>query len=136
MGFCFFNNIAIAAAHARARGVDRIAIVDYDVHHGNGTQHSFYDDPNVLFISTHQYPFYPGPAPRARSVRGAGAGFTVNMPLEGGATDGDYQRVFEASSSRCCARSSPALLLVSAGFDAHERDPLAQMRVTTPGSSG
>ena len=133
MGFCFFNNIAIAAAHARARGVDRIAIVDYDVHHGNGTQHSFYDDPNVLFVSTHQYPFYPGTGAASEIGTGAGAGFTVNIPLEGGATDGDYQRVFESIVVPVLHSFKPALLLVSAGFDAHERDPLAQMRVTTPG---
>jgi acetoin utilization deacetylase AcuC-like enzyme len=133
MGFCFFNNIAIAAAHARARGVEHIAIVDFDVHHGNGTQHSFYTDPNVLFISTHQYPFYPGTGAASEIGGGPGTGFTVNVPIEGGATDGDYQRVFEAIVSPLLRRYRPDLVLVSAGFDAHERDPLAQMRVTTPG---
>jgi acetoin utilization deacetylase AcuC-like enzyme len=133
MGFCFFNNIAIAAAHARARGVERVAIVDFDVHHGNGTQHSFYTDPNVLFISTHQYPFYPGTGAASEIGGGFGTGFTVNVPIEGGATDGDYQRVFEAIVSPVLRKYRPDLVLVSAGFDAHERDPLAQMRVTTPG---
>jgi acetoin utilization deacetylase AcuC-like enzyme len=133
MGFCFFNNIAIAAAHARARGVERVAIVDFDVHHGNGTQHSFYADPNVLFISTHQYPFYPGTGAVTEVGNGAGTGFTVNVPIEGGATDGDYQRVFEAIVTPVLHEFRPDLVLVSAGFDAHERDPLAQMRVTTPG---
>jgi acetoin utilization deacetylase AcuC-like enzyme len=133
MGFCFFNNIAIAAAHARARGVERVAIVDYDVHHGNGTQHSFYTDPNVLFISTHQYPFYPGTGAATEIGSGPGAGFTVNVAMEGGATDGDYQRVFEAIVAPVLREFRPDLVLVSAGFDAHERDPLAQMRVTTPG---
>jgi len=133
MGFCFFNNIAIAAAHARARGVDRVAIVDYDVHHGNGTQRSFYDDPNVLFVSTHQYPFYPGTGAATEIGSGAGVGFTVNVPIEGGATDGDYQREFDAIVTPVLRTFRPNLLLVSAGFDAHERDPLAQMRVTTAG---
>jgi acetoin utilization deacetylase AcuC-like enzyme len=133
MGFCFFNNIAIAAAHARARGVERVAIVDFDVHHGNGTQRSFYADPNVLFISTHQYPFYPGTGAATEVGSGAGTGCTVNVPIEGGATDGDYQRVFEAIVTPVLYEFRPDLVLVSAGFDAHERDPLAQMRVTTPG---
>ena len=133
MGFCFFNNIAIAAAHARARGAERVAIVDFDVHHGNGTQHSFYTDPNVLFISTHQYPFYPGTGAASEIGGGPGTGFTVNVPIEAGATDGDYQRVFEAIVSPVLRKYRPDLVLVSAGFDAHERDPLAQMRVTTPG---
>jgi acetoin utilization deacetylase AcuC-like enzyme len=133
MGFCFFNNIAVAAAHARARGVKRVAIMDFDVHHGNGTQRSFYADPNTLFVSMHQYPFYPGTGAANEIGTDAGAGFTVNVPMEGGATDGDYQRVFEAIVVSVVRQFAPDLLLVSAGFDAHERDPLAQMRVTTPG---
>jgi len=133
MGFCFYNNIAVAAAHARAKGVGRVAIVDYDVHHGNGTQRSFYADRDVLFISTHQYPFYPGTGAATETGSGAGAGFTVNLPIQGGATDGDYQQVFDAIVTPVLRAFRPDLLLVSAGFDAHERDPLGQMRVTTPG---
>jgi acetoin utilization deacetylase AcuC-like enzyme len=133
MGFCFFNNIAIAAAHARAQGVERVAIVDYDVHHGNGTQRSFYADPSVLFLSTHQYPFYPGTGAATEIGSGAGAGFTVNVPMDGGATDGDYQRVFDTIVTPVLRAFRPDLLLVSAGLDAHERDPLGQMRVTTAG---
>jgi acetoin utilization deacetylase AcuC-like enzyme len=133
MGFCFYNNIAVAAAHARAKGVGRVAIVDYDVHHGNGTQRSFYADRDVLFISTHQYPFYPGTGAATETGSGAGAGFTVNIPIQGGATDGDYQQVFDAIVTPALRAFGPDLVLVSAGFDAHERDPLGQMRVTTPG---
>src|SRR5688572_28320473 len=91
MGFCFFNNIAVAAAHARARGLLRVAIVDYDVHHGNGTQWAFYDDPSVLFISSHQFPYYPGTGAADEIGTGPGAGYTVNLPLAAGATDADYE---------------------------------------------
>ncbi len=133
MGFCFYNNVAVAAAHARARGLSRVAVVDYDVHHGNGTQEMFYDDPSVLYISTHQYPFYPGTGAAEETGRGAGKGFTVNVPLEAGATDGDYLQVFEAVVLPVLRQFKPELLLISAGFDAHEADPLAQMRLTAAG---
>ena len=96
MGFCFYNNIAAAAAHALTLGMERVAIVDYDVHHGNGTQWIFYDDPRVLYVSTHQYPFYPGTGAAGDAGRGKGAGFTLNVPLEAGSTDGDYAEVFKA----------------------------------------
>ena len=99
MGFCFFNNIAMPRRAARARGLSRVAIVDYDVHHGNGTQWSFYDDPSVLFISSHQYPYYPGTGAAATSAR-AGPGFTVNLPLSAGATDADYEVAYPRRS-RC-----------------------------------
>jgi acetoin utilization deacetylase AcuC-like enzyme len=118
MGFCLYNNIAVAAAHAIASGLERVAIVDIDVHHGNGTQWMFYDDPKVLYLSTHQYPFY---------------GFTFNVPLEMGATDADYALVYRAAVLPVLDEFAPELVLVSAGFDAHERDPLASMRVTTEG---
>ena len=131
MGFCVYNNLAIAAAHARARGVKRVAIVDYDVHHGNGTQHMFEDDPTVLYISTHQYPFYPGTGASSEIGTGAGAGFTVNLPLEAGAADDDYRIVFAEVIVPVLRQFQPDVLLVSAGFDAHERDPLASMRLTT-----
>ena len=94
MGFCLFNNIAIAAAHARARALSRAAIVDYNVHHGNGTRWSFYDDWSVLFILSHQYPIYPGHWSGGDTGTGAGVGFTVNFPIEVGATDVDYDRVY------------------------------------------
>jgi acetoin utilization deacetylase AcuC-like enzyme len=131
MGFCFFNNIAVAAAHARASGLSRIAIVDYDVHHGNGTQWSFYDDPAVLFISSHQYPFYPGTGAATDTGKGTGAGFTVNLPLEAGGTDADYELVYQRLVMPVLRQFKPELILVSAGFDAHHRDPLAGMRLTT-----
>ncbi len=133
MGFCLFNNIAVAAAHARARGLARVAVVDFDVHHGNGTQWSFYDDPSVLFVSTHQFPFYPGTGAAAEIGEGPGAGFTVNVPMEAGCGDADYAAVFDRIVLPVVRQFRPELLLVSAGFDAHQDDPLAGMRVTTRG---
>jgi len=133
MGFCFFNNIAIAAAHARAQGAAKVAIVDYDVHHGNGTQHLFETDPDVLYISTHQYPYYPGTGAAGEIGFGAGAGRTVNLPLEVGSTDEDYQVVFDQIVLPVLRQFDPDVLMISAGFDAHERDPLGGMRVTTAG---
>lgn len=132
MGFCLFNNVAVAAAHARANGAARVAIVDYDVHHGNGTQHIFDADPAVLYVSLHQFPFYPGTGAAEEIGRGPGAGFTVNLPLEAGSTDEDYRVAFSDVVVPVLQQYDPDLLLVSAGFDAHERDPLAGMRLTSP----
>ena len=133
MGFCLYNNVAVAAAHALSLGVERVAIVDIDVHHGNGTQWMFYDNPRVLYVSTHQFPFYPGTGAAYETGTGDGSGFTFNVPLEMGATDADYDLVYRAAVVPVIEQFSPQLLLVSAGFDAHERDPLASMRVTTAG---
>ena len=133
MGFCFFNNVAVAAAHARTLGAQRVAIVDFDVHHGNGTQDIFEGDAEVLYLSTHQSPYYPGTGDVQEVGRGAGAGRIVNIPLEVGATDDDYRIVFEQVIGPVMHQFSPDLVLVSAGFDAHERDPLGGMRVTTEG---
>ena len=131
MGFCLFNNVAVAAAHARAEGAGKVAIVDYDVHHGNGTQHIFETDPNVLYISTHQFPYYPGTGAAGEVGREAGRGFTVNVPIEVGAVDEDYQLVFSQIVVPVLRQFEPDLIIVSAGFDAHERDPLGGMRLST-----
>jgi len=133
MGFCLFNNAAVAAAAALARGLDRVAVVDIDVHHGNGTQWMFYDDPRVLYISSHQFPFYPGTGAADEVGSGDGAGFTVNVPMEAGSTDADYALVYRAIVRPVLAAYAPQLLIVSAGYDAHGRDPLASMRVSTSG---
>jgi acetoin utilization deacetylase AcuC-like enzyme len=133
MGFCLYNNIAIGAAWARQRGLDRVAIVDYDVHHGNGTQRSFYRDSNVLFISSHQFPFYPGTGAAEEVGHGDAAGFTVNLPMDAGGTDADFDRVYRQVVVPVLGEFKPQLILVSAGFDAHERDPLGGMRMTTEG---
>lgn len=133
MGFCLYNNIAVGAAWARHRGIERVAIVDYDVHHGNGTQHTFYTDPAVLFISSHQFPFYPGTGAAHEEGEGAGRGFTINIPLAAGATDAVFDEAYRTIAIPALDRFRPDLILVSAGFDAHERDPLAGMRMTTHG---
>jgi acetoin utilization deacetylase AcuC-like enzyme len=131
MGFCLFNNVAVAAAQAHALGAAKVAIVDYDVHHGNGTQHIFEADPDTLYVSLHQYPFYPGTGAADEVGRDRGKGFTVNLPLEAGCTDDDYHQAFAEIVLPVLRQFSPDVLLVSAGFDAHERDPLAGMQLTS-----
>ena len=133
MGFCLFNNIAVAAAVLRQEGAGRVAIVDIDVHHGNGTQAAFYRDANVLFVSSHQFPFYPGTGASDETGEGPGEGLTVNVPLAAGATDAEYEAVYRSTVIPVLERFRPEIVLVSAGFDAHERDPLAQMRMTAAG---
>jgi acetoin utilization deacetylase AcuC-like enzyme len=133
MGFCLVNSIAVAAAHARAQGLGRVAIVDYDVHHGNGTQWAFYADPSVLFVSSHQHPYYPGTGAADEIGTGEGRGYTVNLPLAAGATDADYAFIYGSVVWPILRQFEPELILLSAGFDAYEDDPLAGMRMTPPG---
>ncbi len=134
MGFCLFNHIAIAAAAARRRhGVERVAVVDFDVHHGNGTQGAFYADPSVLYISTHQYPYYPGSGAATETGAGAGRGATINIPLPAGCGDDAYARVFDEIVAPALDRFQPGLMLVSAGFDAHFADELADERLSVDG---
>ncbi|HSO38499.1 MAG TPA: histone deacetylase [Labilithrix sp.] len=130
MGFCLLNNVAIAAAHARARGLSRVAIVDWDVHHGNGTQDAFVADPSVLYVSTHQFPFYPGTGAVLERGEGEGKGYTVNVPLTAGGGDGVYRAAFERVILPVLEEYRPELILVSAGFDASARDPLAEMTLS------
>jgi acetoin utilization deacetylase AcuC-like enzyme len=133
MGFCLYNNIAVGAAYARTRGAARVAIVDYDVHHGNGTQWIFYEDPTVLFISSHQYPYYPGTGAAEERGRGDGLGYTLNLPLDAGARDEDVLGRYRREAVPALDAFRPNLLMVSAGFDAHARDPLGGCRMTTDG---
>ena len=132
MGFCLFNNVAIAAKYALAE-CERIIIIDFDVHHGNGTQEAFYDNPQVLYISTHQYPHYPGTGSTGETGSGTAKGTTVNIPLPGGCGDAEYQQVFEQIVVPATRRFKPQLILVSAGYDLHWADKLALMQVSVTG---
>lgn len=134
MGFCFFNNVAIAAKWLiEQRGLSRVLVLDWDVHHGNGTQEMFYDSARVLYMSTHQYPFYPGTGYFDEIGVGAGAGFTVNAPLPAGTGDREYLAIFDNLLLPIARQFNPKFVLVSAGFDAHHRDPLGGMRLTEDG---
>jgi acetoin utilization deacetylase AcuC-like enzyme len=127
MGFCIVNHVAVAAAHARASGVERVAVLDWDAHHGNGTQAMFWTDPSVLYVSLHQFPFYPGTGAASERGEGGGAGATVNVPLRAGASQGEFLAAFRDAALPALRDFEPGLLLVSAGFDAHARDPLCQL---------
>jgi len=138
MGFCLINNIAVGVFAARAQGVRRVAIIDFDVHHGNGTQNTFYEDPDVLYCSTHQYGtwheygvFFPGTGHAHERGRRAGEGWTVNIPFPAGAGDAELLRAYRTQVAEAVERFKPELILVSAGFDGHRGDPLAGLEVST-----
>ena len=129
MGFCLFNNVAVAARYAQQHypQIERVAIIDWDVHHGNGTQGIFYDDPSVYFFSSHQYPWYPGTGTRGEKGTGRGLGYTLNLPLRAATPATDHKRAFEAALDEMSASFSPDLIIISASFDSHLGDPLGQL---------
>ena len=132
MGFCLFNTAAVAARYAQRhyKEVERVAVIDWDVHHGNGTQGIFYDDPTVFFFSAHQYPWYPGTGTRAETGVGRGRGYTLNLPLRARTPASDHRRAFETALEEIGAKFRPDLVIISAGFDAHAGDPLGQLMLT------
>ena len=134
MGFCLFNTIAIGARHLKRQyGAERVLIMDWDVHHGNGTQDAFYRDRSALYLSTHQFPFYPGTGAAEEVGEGKGEGYTVNVPLPAGCGDAEYLRAFDEIVIPIAEKFAPDWVLVSAGFDPHRRDPLGSMNVTEEG---
>ena len=132
MGFCLFNNVAIGARYAQTKypEIERVAIVDWDVHHGNGTQGIFYDDPTVFYFSMHQYPWYPGTGARGETGTGRGRGYTLNVPVRAATRASEQRRMFDAGVEGISANFKPDLVFISAGFDAHEADPLGQLLLT------
>jgi acetoin utilization deacetylase AcuC-like enzyme len=137
MGFCYFNNVAVAARRARdAHGAERVLVLDWDVHHGNGTNEIFHADPGVMFVSIHEYPLYPGTGPGSDAGSGPGEGYTVNLPVPGGSGDAAYRSLVEHVACALIAEWEPQLVLISAGFDAHRADPLATCVVTEAGYAG
>jgi acetoin utilization deacetylase AcuC-like enzyme len=134
MGFCLFNNVAVGAAYLRARHqFERVMVVDWDVHHGNGTQHTFARQPGVLFVSMHRWPFYPGTGGLDEVGERDGRGYTVNLPFPGGYGDAEYGAAFERVVAPLALEYAPQVILISAGFDAHVRDPLGGMAVSAHG---
>ena len=131
MGFCLFNNVAVAARYAQRKykEIEKVAIVDWDVHHGNGTQGIFYDDPTVFFFSMHQYPWYPGTGTRGETGHGRGQGFTQNIPLKAMTQANEHRRMFETAIEEISSKFKPDLIFISAGFDAHTSDPLGQLKL-------
>jgi len=132
LGFCLFNNVAVLARYLQIRhGLDKVLILDWDVHHGNGTQHTFEEDPSVLYVSLHQYPFYPGTGAASETGVGRGEGATLNCPMSAGATDTDYERAFRERVLPKMDAFAPEAVIISAGFDAHRADPLANIELST-----
>ncbi|MCP5445457.1 MAG: histone deacetylase [Chromatiaceae bacterium] len=132
LGFCLFNNIAILARYLQTQhGLQKVLILDWDVHHGNGTQHTFEEDPSVFYVSLHQYPYYPGTGAVAETGKGRGRGATLNCPMPAGADDNDYQSAFTDRILPAVNAFGPEIVLISAGFDAHAADPLAQINLST-----
>lgn len=134
MGFCMFNNVAIGTRYVQQQyGLSRVLIVDWDLHHGNGTQAAFYDDPNVLYFSTHQWPFYPGTGSESETGAGDGVNLTINVPLSAGSGDTEYARAFEEHLRPAAMTFQPDFVFISAGFDAQQNDTLGSMNVTPAG---
>lgn len=131
MGFCVFNNVAVAARYAQRKGYERIFIIDFDVHHGNGTENIFEEDPSVFYFSTHQYPHYPGTGGSSSRGSGAGENFTLNVPMPAGAGDMEYRRAYGELLPGLLEEYNPSMVLVSAGYDMHSRDPLSEINVST-----
>jgi len=131
MGFCMFNNVAVGARHAqnKYKEIERVAIIDWDVHHGNGTQGIFYDDPSVYFFSMHQYPWYPGTGSRGETGHGRGLGSTLNVPVKANTKASEQRRMFEGAIEDIAKNFKPDLIMISAGFDAHQSDPLGQLEL-------
>lgn len=131
MGFCLFNNVAIGARYAKGKGLSKIAVVDFDVHHGNGTERIFYDDGDVLYVSLHQYPHYPGTGAASDVGRGPGEGANLNIPMRAGYGDDEYLFAVRTMVAPALSAFAPQLLIMSAGFDAHEADPLSGIGLTS-----
>jgi acetoin utilization deacetylase AcuC-like enzyme len=138
MGFCLFNNVAVAARYAqnKYKEIERVAIIDWDVHHGNGTQGIFYSDPSVYFFSMHQYPWYPGTGSRGETGQGKGLGTTLNVPVKAFTKARDQRAAFDAAVEEIASKVRPDLIFISAGFDAHETDPLGQLQLEDPDFRG
>jgi acetoin utilization deacetylase AcuC-like enzyme len=132
MGFCIFNNVAVGAAYIRTHGdIEKIAIVDWDLHHGNGTQRAFYDRDDIMYISLHQFPYYPGSGSSVEKGSGKGVGYTLNIPMNGGAGDEEYRSAFRSTVLPALEKFEPDVIFISAGFDAHRNDPLGSMNLSS-----